>query len=197
MSALRITPGPEQTHIVDRNLSLLAALGIPAAKRAPDARYLLWPADPTAREFLAARPGPFAILHPGAARAEKTWGEERLSRLARGLARERGLHIVISWGPGDAARVERMRALIPGAAVAPRLDFAGLAQVSAAAALFVAGDTGPLHLADAVGCATLALFGPTNPARNGPYRDRRGIVTSMESVPDEVVLRRALEVCSP
>ena len=74
----------------------------------------------------------------------------------------------------------------------PPLGFAGLARIIRASALFVAGDTGPLHLADALGVPTLALFGPTDPARNGPYRDRRGIVTRMHDVSDDTVLERAL-----
>ena len=57
----------------------------------------------------------------------------------------------------------------------PPLDFPGLARVMSRAALFVAGDTGPVHLADAVGAPALALFGPDAyrrnvPLRNGPYR---------------------------
>ncbi|MFY9550618.1 MAG: glycosyltransferase family 9 protein, partial [Thermoanaerobaculia bacterium] len=79
----------------------------------------------------------------------------------------------------------------------PRLGFAGLARVIRAAALFVAGDTGPLHLADALGVRTLALFGPTDPVRTGPYRDRTGVVTSMHSVSDETVLERTLQMFPP
>jgi heptosyltransferase-1 len=73
----------------------------------------------------------------------------------------------------------------------PSLSFAGLARVIRAAALFVAGDTGPLHLADALGTPTVALFGPTDPARNGPYRDRRGTVADMTGVSEEEVFRLA------
>ena len=61
-------------------------------------------------------------------------------------------------------------------------------------ALFVAGDTGPLHLADALGVPTLALFGPTDPSRNGPYRDRSGVVTRMHEVSDDTVLGRAVDL---
>ncbi len=63
------------------------------------------------------------------------------------------------------------------------------------AALFVAGDTGPLHLADALRVPTLALFGPTDPQRNGPYRDRDrgGVVISMRDASDETVLARAID----
>ena len=116
------------------------------------------------------------LFHPGAGRAEKAWGEERFAHLARGLIRERGIAPIVSWGPGDERRAERLRALLPKRAPMPLLDFAGLARVIRASALFVAGDTGPLHLADALGVPTLALFGPTDSraqrALPGPPRRR-------------------------
>ena len=101
---------------------------------------------------------------------------------------------MISWGPGDERRADRLAALLPGASRPPLLDFPGLARLAAAACVFVGGDTGPLHLADALGAPTLALYGPTDPQRNGPYRDRRGVVANMGSVADEEVLERALAV---
>ena len=193
LASIRVTPDPAARHVVDRNLALLEAAGIPIASRRPDATHLRALPSPAADAFLVALPRPFVVLHPGAARSEKAWGEEHFARLAAGLRQERGLPSAISWGPGDEARVERLRALAPEAAVAPPLDFGGLARLLAASALFVAGDTGPLHLADALGVRTLALFGPTDPKRNGPYRNRRGIVTSMSAVSDDTVLSRALQ----
>lgn len=192
-----VAPAANARHIVEKNLALLPAIGIPVAESAPDARYLSVRPDRAADEFLAAVPQDFAVFHPGAAQKEKAWGEDRFAALARGLFQERGLHPVVSWGPGDEDRVQRLRAILPEASVPPLLDFAGLARVSAAARLFVAGDTGPLHLADALGVPTVALFGPTDPARNGPYRDKRGIVTAMHSVSNETVLGRALDILSP
>ena len=191
---VRVTPAPDVRHIVDRNLTLLSTAGIPVAVRAPDAAYLLARPSAAADAFLASLPRPFAVFHPGAGREEKVWGAERLARLAQALGERRGLHPVISWGPGDEARAERLAVLLPRASRPPLLDFAGLARLSAASRLFVGGDTGPLHLADALGRPTLALFGPTDPERNGPYRDRRGIVTPMHEIDDEVVLERAIEI---
>lgn len=188
---VRVTPGPGARHVVDRNLALLSAAGIRTAVRAPDARYLLAAPRPEAEAFVAALPARYAVLHPGAARADKTWGEERFARLAAALA-ERGVVPVVSWGPGDEARAEGLTGLAAGARRAPRLDLPGLARLCARARLFVGGDTGPLHLADAVGTPTLALFGPTDPERNGPYRDRRGVVAGMREASDEAVLERAL-----
>ncbi len=194
LATVRVTPDSAAPHVVDRNLALLEAAGIPIASRQPDTAYLRALPSAAAEAFLATQPPPFVLLHPGAGRPEKAWGEARFARLAEGLLRERGLSAVVSWGPGDQRRVERLRALLPGAAVPPLLDFAGLARLLSASALLVAGDTGPLHLADALGVCTLALFGPTDPERNGPYRDRRGVVPSMNAVPDETVLLRALAI---
>jgi heptosyltransferase-1 len=66
--------------------------------------------------------------------------------------------------------------------------------VIAAASLLVAGDTGPLHLADALGAPTLALFGPTDPSRNGPYRTPGSTVRYDAGTGADEVARKALEV---
>ncbi len=192
-----VTPAPDVRHIVDRNLALLCAVGIPAAVRAPDAAYLLARPSATADAFVASLPRPFAVFHPGAGREDKTWGEERLARLAQQLSERCSLHPVISWGPGDEARAERLAALLPGASRPPLLDFPGLARLYSSSRLFVGGDTGPLHLADALSVPTLALFGPTDPQRNGPYRERRGVVAEMSGVTDAEVAKVAETMIRP
>jgi heptosyltransferase-1 len=188
---------PEAVHVVDQNLLLLSPFGIPVLERAPDARYLLAQESNEATAFLAGVRRPFALYHPGAARPEKAWGEERYAKLARRLASERGLSPVISWGPGDEARAALLSQLLPEAARAPRLDFTGLARVIDAAALFVAGDTGPAHLADALGRPTLALFGPASEPRNLPERNRPyrgGAMRYDGNTTVEAVAAKAIEV---
>jgi lipopolysaccharide heptosyltransferase I len=186
------------SHVVDQNLLLLAALGIPAPRPAPDARYLLEIASPAVEPFLASLAArPFALYHPGAARPEKTWGEGRFAQLAAMIERKAGLVPVISWGPGDEERVSRFSALLPSAASAPRLDLPGLANLVARASLFVAGDTGPLHLADSMGVRTLGLFGPSAQTRNVPERNRpySGSALSYDHLtPVELVAERAIEI---
>ena len=195
LCSLPVVPAPEHPHIVDRNLSLLAPAGFAdMVARAPDASYLANLPSPEADAFLAAQSRPFVLLHPGATRPEKAWGEERFAHLARAFIRDTPIAPVVSWGPGDERRAERLRSLLPKRPPLPSLTFAGFARVIRASALFVAGDTGPLHLADALGTPTLALFGPTDPARNGPYRDKRGIVADMQGVSDEEVFRLAQRV---
>ena len=185
LCSLPVRPPSEARHVVDRNLALLSAVGVPILARAPNARYLLARESAEAEAFLAAQPRPFALYHPGAGRPEKVWGEENLARVASRLAESAGLAPVVSWGPGDEERVARMAARLPDARRVPSLAPHGLAHVMAAAEIFVGGDTGPPHLADAVGVRTLSLFGPTDPERNGPYRGaslRYDAATSPEAV---------------
>jgi len=172
-SALRVHPPDASRHVTDRVLALLSPLGVAAVDAAPDARYLLAGEHREADAFLARLPRPFALYHPGAGWANKSWGEERFAALAERVRDRRGIAPVVSWGPGDEARAEALSSRLAALSI-PALDFRGLARVIAAASFFAAGDTGPLHLADALGVPTVALFGPTDPVRNGPYR-RNGV----------------------
>ncbi len=170
LASRKVRPPDSSRHIVDRNLALLSAVGIPVVEPAPDARYLLAAPSAEAAEFLASVRRPYVLYHPGAGWPEKRWDPEKLAAVARALEARWGLFPVISWGPGDEAVVAILEAALPGARRMPQLSPRALAHVAAGAALFVGNDTGPLHLADALGTPTLALFGPTDPARNGPYR---------------------------
>ena len=191
---VRVRPPREARHVVERNLALLETAGIRPNVRAPDALYLLEGESRDADRWVASLPQPYAVFHPGAGRREKAWDEERMAELAKNLHRSRGLVTVLSWGRGDEPRIERMASLVPGARRAPFLDARGLARLYAGARLFVGGDTGPLHLADAVGTRTLALYGPTDPDRNGPYRFRDGVVRRMRDVSDDTVRELAERV---
>lgn len=192
--AVRLDPGVE--HVVDQNLSLLTPLEIPVAAPAPDARYLFDVVRGDADRFVAGLPRPFALLHPGSSRAEKAWGEEEYAALAGRLFDRTGMSAAISWGPGDAKRADRLARLLPEATRLPLLDIAGLAHVIAHAALFVGGDTGPVHLADALGVPALALFSPASRRRNVPRRNRpyRGAWLRYDQATDlETVVEKAIE----
>ena len=147
--------------------------------------------------FLATLPAPFALFHPGASHSGKTWPVQMYAELAARLERDAGLHPVVSWGPGDEDRAALLSARLPHAPKIPPLDFRGLARVIARAGLFVAADTGPVHLADALGIPALALFGPdarrrNTPERNGPYRGAAMGYDQTASV--ETVARKALDL---
>jgi heptosyltransferase-1 len=172
-------------HVIDKNLALLRPLGIEAVglREFP----LPFSADAVARvDAFLARVGGGApvVLNPGGGWASKLWPAERFGELARGL-RALGLPSLVSWGPGEEALADRVVAASGGAALrsfpTSLLDYVELAR---RARLVVAADTGPLHLACAVGAPVVALFGPTDPLRNGPF------------APDDVVLRR-MPSCAP
>jgi lipopolysaccharide heptosyltransferase I len=168
-SALRVEPPTTTRHVSEKIVALLGAIRIPVVETAPDARYLLRSRDDVAEAFLPTVPRPFALYHPGAGWANKSWGEERFAELARGVREQLGIHPIVSWGPGDEMRAENL-ARRTGAVRIPAVGFPGLARIVSQAAFFAGGDTGPLHLADALGVMTVGLFGPTDPARTGPFR---------------------------
>lgn len=164
---------PSGGHVIAKNLSLLAALGIdapPGAARFPIAVPESAVADAVRRRLGLGADASFAIVNPGAAWPNKRWPPERFGRLAAALAGRHGLRSAVTWGPGDEALAAAVAAASEGAAVvAPPTSIADLLVLSGAARLVVSGDTGPLHLAAALGTPVVALFGPTDAARNGPW----------------------------
>ena len=112
--------------------------------------------------------GGLVVLNPGGGWASKLWPAERFGELARGL-RELGLRPLVSWGPGEEGLADRVVSASGGAAArsfpTTLLDYVEIAR---RARLVVAADTGPLHLACAVGTPVVALFGPTDPRATGP-----------------------------
>ena len=158
-------------HVIDSNLALAATLGAaPGPAEFPIASPQSAAVE-LAREALG-RPGSgeFALLNPGAAWTSKCWPPERFGALARRLRRERGLPSVVAWGPRERELAARVVAASDAAAVAaPPTRVADLVALCRAAAVVVAGDTGPLHVAAAVGTPVVGLYGPTDPRRNGPW----------------------------
>ena len=111
---------------------------------------------------------PFVILNPGAGWGAKRWPTERYGELAR-LFAERGFGVVINCGPGEEGLAAEVNATSGNAALSlsPALD--ELIAMTRRSSLVIAGDTGPLHLASALGKPVVGIFGPTDPARNGPF----------------------------
>jgi len=134
-------------HVVEQNLQLAGAPSAPAVDFSP---------------FAASGPrfdGAIVLL-PGAGRLNKQWPVERFRELATRLG-ERALTV---WGPGE----EELAKAI-ACRMAPRTNLRELAAILQSAALVIGGDTGPLHLAAALGTKVIGLYGPTSEKRNGPY----------------------------
>jgi len=118
----------------------------------------------------------YIVLSPGGGWRSKCWPAERYGLLAAKIFEEFSIRCVINVGPGEE---DLAATVIRSAGVAQPLPFSGsLGQLIALlknASVVVAGDTGPLHLADVLGAKVIAIFGPTDPQRNGPYH-KSGIV---------------------
>lgn len=157
-------------HVVDQNLSIVAAL---TQTRFAQPRVDL-PHDPAAEhrinEILAAAGMlDFALLNPGAGWGAKRWPAERYGSVARVLGRG-GVRSIVNYGPGEEKMASETEAASAGAAMPLRASITELIALTRRAKLFIGGDTGPLHLAAALQVPVVAIFGPTDPARNGPYR---------------------------
>lgn len=162
------------THVADKNGELSMAAG--AVK--PVSRFTLAiPDDARANVAnLLRREGiqKYVVLSPGGGWISKCWPPERFGELARRLLSEAGTRSVINYGPAEEGLAKRIvNAAGPGAAVSYSGSFGELMAILRGADCVVAGDTGPLHLADALGTRVVAIFGPTDPQRNGPYLGRR------------------------
>jgi lipopolysaccharide heptosyltransferase I len=158
-------------HRVDRYLELLRPLGI----ERPAVRFgLRLPADSSLAVPSLGQHGPatcrYVALNPGAGWDSKRWPPERFAEVARHL-KSRGLASIITWGgPQERTWAEAIVAASAGAAgLAPPTSLLELATLLRGARLFIGSDTGPLHLAAALGTPCLALFGASEAAACGPY----------------------------
>lgn len=161
---------PDVSHVIAKNMSLVRMLGV--HDDAPVTFPLAAPPSPALERVMATLggPAPFALINPGAAWPNKRWPAERFGEIAAFIKDVRGLPVFVLWGPGEEDLARAVVAASNGAArVAPPTELGDLLALCRAAHLMVSGDTGPLHIAAAAGTPTVAIFGPTDPARNGPW----------------------------
>lgn len=157
------------THVIEQYRSVaenVAGRKLPLA--APE-----FPCDEGAKKTIESKFGsrPVAILSPGAGWAAKEWPAAHYGEVARVLAHD-GLQPVINFGPGEESLARAAEAASGGTATSISTSISELIALTRRARLFISGDTGPLHLAAALNVPAVAIFGPTDPARNGPYGTR-------------------------
>jgi lipopolysaccharide heptosyltransferase I len=169
--AATIGPG---THVVDIYLNLIHLAGgnqqvtqihplnVPEATSAPVDLFLQENPEISAK--------PIAFINPGAGFPTKLWEADRFAKLADRIVEELGFSILLVWGPGEKGMAEQIGGMMKQKSwIAPKTSIQESIVLFRHAALLISCDTGPLHLAAAMGVPTVSLFGPTDPARNGPY----------------------------
>ncbi len=165
-------PYVTEGSVVEHLLSAVAPLGATAE---PMPRIYLTDEERRDVAELLEREGvgrdePFAVLAPGANWEYRRWPAERHAALARLLKTEDGIRTVLTGGDEDEGLCAEVETASGGSALslAGRLDVRGLAAIAARAMLFVGSDSGPMHIAAAVGTPVVALFGPNTPDRFAP-----------------------------
>ena len=168
-------------HVMRKNLSILSALDIPA----PEPELLLRPAaTPEMVKTIQTAGGAdgYIVINPGAAWPNKCWPPDRFGAVAKALRDRTGLHSLVTWGPKERTLADAVSQASGGAATAaPATSVSDLAALMRSAALVISGDTGPLHIAAAVGTPIVGLFGPTRPERNGPWDPRDVVISQAET----------------
>jgi heptosyltransferase I len=179
--------GTNGAHVVQQAVALTEAIippsAIPGATSEPRVEF---PIDPDAENKMAALTADgnsFAILNPGAGWGAKMWPAERYGQVAKELAND-GLFSLVNYGPGEEELAAAVVDASDGAARMISCSVSELIALTRRASLLIGGDTGPLHLAAALRVPVVAIFGPTNPARNGPFGTRSIVLRSASSMTD-------------
>jgi len=173
----------DATHVVDRNKQLVMALANSAVSEDVACAQLPQSDESCINKKLAelGLAHTFAILNPGAGWGAKQWPTERYAEVARALGKH-GIRSLINLGPGEESLAKLVEDQAEGYAVAAQFTISELIAATRRASLFIGGDTGPLHLAAALKVPVVALFGPTDPARTGPYGTRSIVLRNPASI---------------
>jgi len=173
---------PQGAHKVEHNLTLVEAAG--AKKFTPRFPLAIYPQDEeiTTAELARNGIGDFFVLNPGGGWRSKCWPAPRYGELHRRLTDHYGWRGVVSFGPGEEGLAkEVIDAAGDRPPVAIPLGIGPLMALVRRAEFIVSADTGPLHLASALGAPVIGLYGPTDPARNGPFSSDDVVIRNLHA----------------
>jgi heptosyltransferase-1 len=167
-------------HVIEQDMELAAAVAGDAL--APIAPWL--PVDPAAEAWAdrlqsSSATARAVLINPGAGWGAKRWPVERYAAVAQSLI-DRGFRVLVNAGPGEEPLAEAVVQSVP-AAEPFACSLSQLIALARRVALVIAGDTGPLHLACALGRPVVGIYGPTDPSRNGPYGTLFKVLRSPQS----------------
>jgi len=181
---------PSGRHVTELNYSLAEKAG--AVRPAKPEYPLRVPAGGAAsvRARLAEQKiADYIVVGPGGSWRAKCWPTDRYGQFCREFERSHGLRAIVIHGPGEESLAEEVcRAAHPATPAVMRTTIEELMGLLAHARCVVAADSGPLHLAAALGASVVGLYGPTDPARNGPFVP--GAVIVSEARPEEISYKR-------
>jgi ADP-heptose:LPS heptosyltransferase len=165
-------PGPKaraDRHLVDLHRELLRAIGV--ADPATEPRLAVTPSERAAALARLAALGagsPRVLVHPGAHEESQRWAPERYAETIARLTERAGAACLVAAGPGEEGLARRIAELTPDALALGTLSVRELMAVMTACDLFVGNNSGPLHVAAALGVPTVSVMGPTDPRRFAP-----------------------------
>jgi len=169
-----LAPAPEpRAHSVESTMAALQWLGLRAAE-APPLRYEPHPML-TARIRETVKGNPYVVIHPAALMATKRWDAQRFAAIARQLM-SRGLTVVLTCGPGEESVAREVGKDLTGSIVVASPSIPELAELIRGARLYIGNDSGPTHLAAAVGTPTVAVWGSSDSRRWRPWRVESRVV---------------------
>jgi heptosyltransferase I len=166
-------------HVVEQAIEVMNAV----AGDALPVRLPLLPTDEEAERKAGAFTEPFVLINPGAGWGAKRWPVERYAAVATRM-RDAGYNVFVNAGPGEDSLASEIVASGNRVATGLRCSIAELISVTRRAALVIGGDTGPVHLASALDRPVVGIFGPTDPARNGPFGGQFRVLRHPESKRD-------------
>lgn len=167
-------------HVIEQNLSLAEAVaGKPLTQSAT-----IFPRDERAEASITKKISGLSenlvIINPGAGWGSKQWPAARYGEVARALSLS-GLFPLINFGPNEHQLAYEVHTTSNGVAQPISCSISELIALTRQARLFIGGDTGPLHLAAALQVPVVAIFGPTDPVRNGPYGGKSVVLRNTAS----------------
>jgi heptosyltransferase-2/heptosyltransferase-3 len=168
-------PIPMNAHATQRALAIARGATDSSMLRSAAPSWATYPfCVPESQDELLDLPAedvPIAVIHPGSGADVKEWSLERWGLVGKWLS-DHGLNVIVTGSASEASLADALCSRIPDAvSLAGQTDVRSLASLLRRATIAVGPDCGPLHLAVAVGCPTVHLFGPSDPQRYGPWGD--------------------------
>lgn len=186
----RVRVGNPDVHAIERYLTVARAIGCDAGPIEFD--FAITDADRASTAAMVAPAGEsYAVMLPGTNWRTKRWPVEHFSAVSDGLRRERGLRSVVAGGAEDRPLGEAIESAVN---LAGKTTLKQLVALLERAEVVIANDTGPMHIAAALGRPLVTVFGPTNPVRTGPYR--RGDTIVRVKLPCSPCYSRVCSHCS-